>query len=276
MSCFHTNWYRKDTWSGRYLNFFAYTSLSYKKSVINAMVDRAILLSDSNFHKSNLQLIENTLVGNNYPINFVKSNISKRLHFLDSRSNIINNNTNLNISQLTHSNITHNIPNNHQHPQKKYLKLPYIDSCAHSITNCLKFFNITPAWATYISTKCLFTRLKDVDNKLMQSGLVYKISCLNCTDPPSCYYGETIQHLNKRTKQHKYHITLGDSKHSKLCEHSISTGHIFDFENSEIMHSCNNRRKRLIQESLYISTNPYSINYRNDVNGISNYYCHIL
>ena len=55
------NWYRKPTWSGRYLNFNSAHPLRYKKSVINNLVDRAILLSDKKFQKNNLKLITDTL-----------------------------------------------------------------------------------------------------------------------------------------------------------------------------------------------------------------------
>lgn len=40
-----TNWYRKPTFSGRYMNFFSNHPLNYKK--ITNLVDRAILLSDN-------------------------------------------------------------------------------------------------------------------------------------------------------------------------------------------------------------------------------------
>ena len=60
------NWYRKPTWLGRYLNFNSHHPLRYKKSVINKLVNRALLLSDREFHNSNLQLITDTLVENDY------------------------------------------------------------------------------------------------------------------------------------------------------------------------------------------------------------------
>ena len=60
------NWYRKPTWSGRYLNFNSNHPLRYKKSVINNVVDRAVLLSEKK--KRNLKLITDTLEKNDYPI----------------------------------------------------------------------------------------------------------------------------------------------------------------------------------------------------------------
>lgn len=45
------NWYRNPAWSGRYLNFMSYLPLKYEKSVIKGLVDRAVLLSHSRYHK---------------------------------------------------------------------------------------------------------------------------------------------------------------------------------------------------------------------------------
>jgi hypothetical protein len=159
--------------------------------------------------------------------------------------------------------------------RKKFLKLPYIESIS-SVANSLKPFNIVPAWSSYIATKCLFTRLKDLDDVSSQSGLVYKVDCQNCSDPSACYYGETSQFLKKRMNQHKYGINRNNNQHSALCDHSISLNHSFDFENAKIVHRCDGRFKRLIQESLYISTDTNSINSRTNLNGINYYYSHIL
>ena len=40
-----TNWYRKPTWSGRYLNFNSNYPYKYKINVINNLVDRCIYLT---------------------------------------------------------------------------------------------------------------------------------------------------------------------------------------------------------------------------------------
>ena len=71
------SWYRKPTWSGRYFNFNSNHPLRYKKSVINNLVDRAVLLSDIEFQKSNLKLITNTLEENDYPIFFTQEIINQ-------------------------------------------------------------------------------------------------------------------------------------------------------------------------------------------------------
>lgn len=49
-----TNWYRKNTCSGRYINFFSNHPMKYKINTIYNFVDYAILLSNSCFHHVNI------------------------------------------------------------------------------------------------------------------------------------------------------------------------------------------------------------------------------
>jgi len=44
------DWYRKPTFSGRFLNFYSNHPLIQKKGTIFSLVDRAFLLSDVMFH----------------------------------------------------------------------------------------------------------------------------------------------------------------------------------------------------------------------------------
>lgn len=44
-----TNWYRKSTCSGRYINYFSNYSHNYKINTVTCLVDHAILLSDDVF-----------------------------------------------------------------------------------------------------------------------------------------------------------------------------------------------------------------------------------
>ncbi|KYN38470.1 hypothetical protein ALC56_07147, partial [Trachymyrmex septentrionalis] len=51
---FNFDWYRKPTFSGRFLNFYSNHPLTQKKDTIFSLVDRAFLLSDGMFHTKNL------------------------------------------------------------------------------------------------------------------------------------------------------------------------------------------------------------------------------
>ncbi|EFN72420.1 hypothetical protein EAG_02276, partial [Camponotus floridanus] len=59
---FITNWFRKPTWSGRYINFYSNHPLKYKINTIYNLVDHAILLSDDCFKQENIKLVYDTLM----------------------------------------------------------------------------------------------------------------------------------------------------------------------------------------------------------------------
>ena len=77
-----TNWYRKDVWSGRYLNFYSNHSLSKKIVIIYSLTDRAILLSHDKFHSENLNLVKETLIKNGYPLDLLNDKIATRYKLL--------------------------------------------------------------------------------------------------------------------------------------------------------------------------------------------------
>ena len=62
-----TNWFRKNTYSGRFLNYFSNHPLQRRMGKIKDFVDSAILLADKSFHNENLDIIKNYSELNNYP-----------------------------------------------------------------------------------------------------------------------------------------------------------------------------------------------------------------
>jgi len=75
----HSNWYRKPTFSGRFLNFHSYP-FAHKKGTVLSLIDRVISLSHPEFHNENFDLVIKTLVDNSYPLDLIFSTIRKRLH----------------------------------------------------------------------------------------------------------------------------------------------------------------------------------------------------
>ena len=73
-----TNWYKKPIWSGRYINFFSNHCLTYKIGIIYSLTDRAILLSDKEFHINNLDCVRSTLIKNGYPLDLLNEKIFER------------------------------------------------------------------------------------------------------------------------------------------------------------------------------------------------------
>ena len=76
------DWYRKPTFSGRFLNFNSNHPISQKKGTIFSLVDRAFLLSDFMFHTKNLTFIINILLDNDYPLIFIFDTVNQRIKTL--------------------------------------------------------------------------------------------------------------------------------------------------------------------------------------------------
>ena len=91
-----TDWFRKSTFSGRFLHFSSNHPIEQKRAMVYTLVDKAILLADVGFHQKNLNIVKNFLIDNGYPEKFINFNIEKRLNKIcfPGNSDInINNNT---------------------------------------------------------------------------------------------------------------------------------------------------------------------------------------
>ena len=66
-----TNWFRKSTASGRCINYLFHHPETQKIAIIYSLVDKAIKLSDSEFHNENLKTVKHYLSCNNYPSNII-------------------------------------------------------------------------------------------------------------------------------------------------------------------------------------------------------------
>jgi len=86
-----TNWFRKPTFSGRYINFYSNHPFQYKMNTITNLVDHAILLFDKRFHATNLEIVESILMNNGYPNSVIKKQINKRCKTIEyNRMTVIN------------------------------------------------------------------------------------------------------------------------------------------------------------------------------------------
>lgn len=72
-----TDWYHKDTWSGRYLNFESHLPITYKRNTVALLTEKILLLSEPKFHQKNFELLRSTLKKNLYPKNLVESIIQQ-------------------------------------------------------------------------------------------------------------------------------------------------------------------------------------------------------
>lgn len=79
-----TDWYHKDTWSGRYLNFNSHLPFTYRRNTA-ASAEKILLLSEPEFHGKNFELLSRTLKNNFYPENLVENIIRRARKTVFSR-----------------------------------------------------------------------------------------------------------------------------------------------------------------------------------------------
>ena len=147
-----TNWYRKPTFSGRYLNYNSHHPLSNKIAIIYCLVDRAINLSHSSFHNDNILFIKNVLKLNDYPQKVIDFHIKKRLR---------------KINFITNCRQTKSINN------KAIISLPYVKELEYFNYNFFKQFSIKVVYSTKNKLHNIIKLGKDKREKVNQANVEY-------------------------------------------------------------------------------------------------------
>ena len=241
-----TNWFQKQTSSGRILNFNSNHHINLKKNMIYNLVDRSILLSDKKFHNNNIKRITEILINNGYDISFINKCIKFRLRKFKFNNTLhINTNNNNNISTS--------------------LTIPYINPLFNMFKNIFKNYNISII-PTYKNTLKDVIRLgKDKSNKWDTTGVVYKIGCLDCN---ASYVGQTKRSLKERIKEHKNN----KNTESVISLHMNKFSHNFNWDKSIILDKETNYKKRLLSEMLYINSFKNTVNKIEDTEKLNHIY----
>lgn len=246
-----TEWYTKQTWSSRYLNFNSCHPICQKKSVVIGLADRVIRLSDPEYRKDSIQKAKNALVQNNYPQKLVNK--------------IFGNRINKHYNSLKYKNQSLNSKNK----KTNYLSLPYIEGLSHQFQKLFKEYNIDVCHKGHNLLAGNFSKLKTTTPKNKRSNIVYKIPCNDCE---GAYIGQTSQYLENRIKSHKY-----DKKNATaLSNHESKNNHSFNYNEVIILASEVNTKKREFLEMVEIKKEQNSINDKKDVCGLSKLYFNIL
>ena len=192
-------WFRKNTFSGRYLNFLSNHSFKQKIAITKNLVDTAILLSHEKFHEENLEIIKNLLVLNN-------------------ESNLFNKHINIRIFQIKNKNtILEFIPNNKQTEidYKRVVSTPYFGNLSYKIKRLLNDYNLTTVFRNTSKLDKYIKLGKDPLEKLENTNVIYKIPYLNCS---KTYVGQTGRMLFVRCEEHKKNINLNENFDRELSK----------------------------------------------------------
>ncbi|KYN09785.1 hypothetical protein ALC57_18089, partial [Trachymyrmex cornetzi] len=204
------NWYRKPTFSGRFLSIYYCHPLSQKIGTILGLIDRIILLSHPKFHKKNFDSMINILLNNGYPLRLIFKSIKQRLYNKFQQLNNIN------------------LPENPVPITKKnrFFVIPYIPSISEKVKT---FFKKIPglmiAYRGIQKLNSLIRVQKDKLETASQADVVYRIDCKNCD---VSYVGQTSRCVQVRMSEHRNHINRNTFQSSVITEHRLQTSHDFD------------------------------------------------
>ncbi|KAI4485278.1 hypothetical protein M0804_006783 [Polistes exclamans] len=242
-----TDWYVKRTSLGRCLNYKSNHSISKIIGVVKGLLFRALILSSKEFHNNNRKKIEIILKNNNYPTSLIHT-VFNKFRLVKEQEKEPNNN--------------------------KIIRFPFIKPLSNRINKCFKNTNVKLVFYNLGKINSIYTKLKDKDDKLEQSNLVYKIPC----ECEKCYVGQTKQKLKKRLDQHRNDSKPKNAQKTNttaLAEHHFKIGHIFKFDETKILDKEDNWYKRNISK-MYDITNNNTVNFRTDTNNLNRTYNDIL
>jgi len=250
-----TNWFRKPTFSGRYINFYSNHPTQYKVNTVTNLVDQAILLSDERFHLTNLDIVKTILLNNGYPLTMLNRLIVKRHKYLKNK--IMEGFTTSN-DQLDNRSFT--------------LTVPYTGRLSNDIRRIVKNF-VDVRFSIPKKLDTVIRKGKDKLDDCRRTEVVYQIECRDCDQ---VYIGQTKRHLETRVKEHKNNIKNPAGNFSVVTNHRISLQHEFDWDKTRILHNERNRKKREIAEMFFIKKQGNNINLQKDTDNLNSIYDQII
>ena len=241
---FVTTTFYKNTYTGLLTNYFSFTPLKYKLSLVRTLIDRAFKVNSTWLHfHLNLVKIKSNLQKNSFPLHIIDRYIKSYLHKVYSDSETANNEGSV-------------------ENDSRYYKLPYIGR--YSDVAKLRLDKVvnklckedTSIKLVFIPFKIgrLFS-LKDSVTNVLKSNVVYKFSCAGCN---ACYVGETTRHFSTRIKEH-----LETDKNSHVHKHLLSSSDCKDKANTDcfsIIDSAPTKFQLKIKEGMHIEWLKPSLN----------------
>lgn len=253
------DWYQKPTSSGRIINYY---SKHPKKVIINTarnLIDRVLNISDMTFHKKNEKKIEEILKSNDFP-NTIIHNLIRR-HKTHNR-----NNTNGIEEKRIYKSLTY-VPIMSERIQKSEIYDTNNYRISHRIYNTLGR---------------LFSKTKDRTKKEDKSNIVYRIPCKG-NENEVCdriYIGTTKNKLKTRIAGHKsdQKYKYRSTQKTALSSHCAELHHSPNFDNTSILNTENNYKRRYMLEMLQIINVPIErrINFRTDTDNVAQNYRHLV
>ena len=237
-----SSWYRKPTETDLTLNFHALAPFKYKKSVVISFIYRIFRSCSSwnNFHDG-LNAARIILNKNQYPSSLVEDIIKNTLNNLLS---VPKDDNASEISDTSESSIDSNAYLVQVANKDKFkFFINYRGKPTEQLARSFKKLN-APCNVIMTTKKMKFElpSLKPLVPRMLQSNVVYQISCPGCN---SSYVGQTTRHLQRRFKEHT-------GNKGPVKTHFENCGIIPDQNIIKIIGKANTLAKLLTLEALFI------------------------
>ena len=237
-----STWYNKPTDTGLIMNYHALATKRYKRSLVSGFVYRVYRACSSwQFFHESLEKAKRILELNQYPPTFYDTIIRETLE------NIIRAEDKQKIEPSAET-------------TTKSEKIPLIIQYrGKSTEDYARALHKAGAPCTIVMTlrklKTLLPSLKPPVEKMIKSGVVYKLTCPSCS---ACYVGQTTRHMQSRYKEHL--LRTGPVKHHlSLCSTTLTE------ENVDILQSSARGESFLLTlEALHIRELKPTINARDE------------
>jgi len=248
------DWYRKPTFSGRFLNFFSQHPLAHKKGVVIGLTDKIFKLSHPRYHEKNFKFIFDTLLMNGYPAEFIFTTVTRR------------------IKSLICSNIVPpSSPASPPSSSRSFFVISFIDVVSKHFKDIAAGPNKSLAFVVLNKLNRFIKAYKDPLPSVNHSNVVYKICCENCT---ASYVGQTSRELNTRVKEHISNINRPFESLSVVSQHGLER-HKFNWDEVKILDEDPSFLRRIISEMIHITLQKNSLNVQNDTINLDKAYIYL-
>ena len=138
------------------------------------------------------------------------------------------------------------------------LILPYIQGLSDSIKRILsKNLGIRTVFKPTNSLRRILSHPKDPLPSSLHCGVVYRIPCMDCS---KSYVGQTLRTLDRRLKEHKRAVVMGDTASSALVEHLWTSHHRIAWDDTAVLCQHQSLFQRCLLESWFIHRLPDLVN----------------
>lgn len=191
--------YRKETHTGRYLNFHSVHPDAHKRSVVASLFNRANrICTNAEGRTTDLDHVRGDLSASGYPTSFLNA---------------------------VENCLSDSVRPANPRPRKR-AAIPYVPGISEALSRVLRTYDVEVAHVPVCKLRHALVGGEDKLPRESFPGVVYKTPCADCD---YAYIGES-GNFKQRLRQHQNDVEKKRIVSNALAEHTDSTGHKIDWE----------------------------------------------